>query len=343
MCSLIALPVPRPTVDSTALPESGIAIVGSGRMARRHAEAYRALACPPRVAYIVSPLHAADLAAWSGAIALTTLGQALDDAAVSMVDICTPPATHRELVVAALEAGVHVMVEKPIALDLADAAAIAEAERGSLNFVMVAHVVRFVPAYRAVEASVEQGDVGRVHTVRARRVSAHPRNVAWIDDEDASGGPIVDLMVHDFDQANRYLGRARTAFAKRSSTKSPVEVIVGYDGGGVAVIEGSWWMPDSHPFSSSIEVHGDLGVVTATVGPDVGTVLYPAVGEPRSLVLSGLEGYEAQAAYMLGCVSSKVAPQIGTTLQSFDALAVALAARLSLATGRVEEVGAFAH
>ena len=46
---------------------------------------------------------------------------------------------------------------------------------------------------------------------------------------------------------------------------------------------------------------------------------------------------------MLGCVSSKVAPQIGTTLQSFDALAVALAARLSLATGRVEEVGAFAH
>jgi len=293
----------------------GVAVVGAGRMGRAHAAAWAANGVP--VLWAVSPRRRPELPAAPHVRWATDLDEVLADPAVTIVSVCTPTPSHAELAIRALEAGRSVLLEKPIALTLADAQRVAEAADRAPGVLMVAHVVRFFPGYAALASRVAAGSVGRPRLVRASRVSARPVGYDWLEDEQRSGGMLVDFAIHDFDQANAYLGRPVAVTSVPSGGAGfglPTATTVEYAGGGVAQVLSVSDLPEGQPFSADLEVVGDAGV--DAVGPAEG------------------DAFTEQARYFLACVHAGTPPERAPVEAAVDALRVALAAGESARTGR---------
>ena len=140
--------------------------------------------------------------------ATTDVAELLADPAVDSVSICTHTASHVELARAALAAGKHVLVEKPVALDAASIARLALAARKARRFVMPAMCMRFWPGWAWLKERVEQRTFGAVRSATFQRLASPP---AWSPDfyadEKRSGGALFDLHVHDADFVYWLFGR----------------------------------------------------------------------------------------------------------------------------------------
>ena len=121
----------------------------------------------------------------------------LADPQVDLVDLCVPSDEHARLAIRALEAGKHVLVEKPIALTTAEADAIVAASRSSGTLLMVGHVLPFFPEFAYAAEAVRSGRYGKLRAAHLMRVIAKPDWSSGIADADRSGGPAVDLHIHD--------------------------------------------------------------------------------------------------------------------------------------------------
>lgn len=205
------------------MTELGIAMIGHAFMGAAHSQAWRVA---PRffdlpVRPVMSVLAgrdagrtraAAERLGWAEAV--TDWKAVLDRDDVHVVDICTPGDTHAEIAVAALEAGKHVLCEKPMANTVAEAVAMAEAaaraaERGVRA--MVGFSYRRVPALGLARDLVAQGRLGRIHHVRAQYLQdwivdpAAP--LSWrLDKEKAGSGALGDIGAHIVDATQFILG-----------------------------------------------------------------------------------------------------------------------------------------
>jgi predicted dehydrogenase len=130
---------------------------------------------------------------------------------------------------------------------------------------MVGHVVRFFPEYARIKQLLTEGAVGTVGVVRASRVNAYPYlGRSWYADYEQSGGPILDLMVHDLDTLRWYFGDVERVYA-RGLSDSPHRTKVDYAlailrfaGGEIAHVETSW----AHTsFRTAIEIAGSDGII----------------------------------------------------------------------------------
>ena len=127
----------------------------------------------------------------------------LDDPAIDVVDICVPSALHAEVAIAALQAGKHVLCEKPMATSRADAAAMLAAWRKSGKKLMIAQHMRFEPSVQQLRTYLEHNPPGEVYYTRAqwlrrRRLPARP---GFTDKRLSGGGALYDLGVHLLDLA----------------------------------------------------------------------------------------------------------------------------------------------
>jgi predicted dehydrogenase len=119
------------------------------------------------------------------------------DPDIDLVDICTPTHLHDEMAVAALGAGKHVLVEKAIALDTARADAMLKAAKRAGRMLMVAHVLPFFPEFAFAAEAVKSGRYGAMLAGHFKRVISRPDWSADIGDASKTGGPAVDLHIHD--------------------------------------------------------------------------------------------------------------------------------------------------
>ncbi len=138
----------------------------------------------------------------SGVATYPDYHELLADASVDLVDICLPTDRHETVVTEALAAGKHVLVEKPISIEL-DAAdrMVAAADRAG-RLLMVAQVLPFFPEFRWVRECVEGGKYGRLLAASFRRVLTPPQWSADMSDFRKLGGWGIDLHIHD----NHYIG-----------------------------------------------------------------------------------------------------------------------------------------
>ncbi len=144
---------------------------------------------------------------------------------IDVVDICTPNKVHTPAVLAALEAGKHVLCEKPLAVSVEEVLAIRAALRKTDRVLMTAQHHRFSEASVAIKAWVDTGALGEVYHARvnATRRNLLPISPGFIDPALSGGGPCMDIGVHALDTALwlmnfpkpvRVSGRAHTNFAK---------------------------------------------------------------------------------------------------------------------------------
>jgi predicted dehydrogenase len=121
----------------------------------------------------------------------------LADPHVDLVDISLPTSLHADMAIRALEAGKHVLCEKPMALRLADCERMVAAAAKANRLLMIAHVLPFFPEYGWALKTIRSGDHGALRGGAFRRVIADP---AWLQgfwSAERIGGPMLDLHVHD--------------------------------------------------------------------------------------------------------------------------------------------------
>ena len=133
----------------------------------------------------------------SGLAKYNDVADLLADPSIDLVDLCVPSDEHARLTIRALEAGKHVLVEKPIALTTADADAMVSAARSSGKMLMVGHVLPFVPEFAYAREVVASARFGALRAAHLTRVMARPEWSSGIAEADRSGGPVIDLHIHD--------------------------------------------------------------------------------------------------------------------------------------------------
>lgn len=312
-----------------------VAIVGMGRMGEAHARAWSALGPEVEVAAAVGPGQPRLLASAPGARTTNDLNDVLSDSSIGIVSICTPTDTHLDLAARALRAGKHVLLEKPLARSAEDGSRLVQLAERSPGLLMVAHVVRFFPAYVAVRDLAERGVLGAVREARADRLAPEGGRPDWLEDDLRSGGFLVDLAVHDFDQILLFLGPARRVHAVPAA-EGTAEVTIEHEGGGLGRVRSGWHLPASSAFRTLLEVTGDRGRARTSGGDATrgGSELEVEVaGAPRRTTVPAGEPYTAQARYFLECVRAGSAPLHGDPAASLAALRLALAARTALRSG----------
>jgi predicted dehydrogenase len=319
-----------------------IAIIGAGYMARTHAAAFAALGHGDGIRYVCSRQAGTVFADAPNAQLVTDLSVVLADPEVDVVSVCTPTTTHRDIAVRGLNAGKHVLLEKPIALTIADALAISAAASSSDRTFMVAHVVRFFEGYRRARADVDAGQIGSIVSGRARRLITKPDS-AWWYDEAESGGVVVDVGIHDFDQLNLFLGTPVTVASIANGPLGPIETTIEYRSGAIGQVLTFAGVPTGAPFTTSLNLVGTDGILDYEFAADAPTAARGTSGVnayrlatangSESTTLSSLDHYERQIEYFLECVRTATDPGFSPTASAVRALEVALAARQSLVSG----------
>ena len=186
-------------------------------------------------------------------------------ASVTVVDVCTPSASHGQVALQAVRAGVHVVCEKPIALDFREALALAVEARTKGLTVLPAHVVRYFGEYAALHRAASSGVLGEPAILRFVRGGSRP-TADWFLDESQSGGIVFDLMIHDLDQARWLAGEVRSIYAVQAPATTagrvPSEVVAHatlvHDGGAISQVQAYWGRPGLS-FGPSFDVAGSCG------------------------------------------------------------------------------------
>jgi predicted dehydrogenase len=121
----------------------------------------------------------------------------LADPQVDLVDLCVPNDAHGRMAIQALKAGKHVLVEKPIALQTAEADEMVAAATAAGKQLMVGHVLPFFPEFAFALEAVQSGRYGPLRAAHLMRVISKPDWSSEIADPERSGGPAIDLHIHD--------------------------------------------------------------------------------------------------------------------------------------------------
>lgn len=254
--------------------------------------------------------------------------EAVADPGIDAVDICLPTHLHAPAAKAALAAGKHVLVEKPMAIDGATADALVDQAKRAGRILMSAQVLRFFPAYVRLRELLATKSLGPVRSASFRRRCAAPGWAAWMADKKASGGGVFDLLIHDVDMMVHLFGPpAAVSSTGYENLAAQVDVIHSrftLEDGQPVTISGGWHHA-GFPFSMEFTVVAENGTVEYHSGQG-DPVLYRPGKEPKVLDTAGMtDGYQAETEYFVDCCRAGASPALCPPAESSLAVKLALA------------------
>ena len=295
-----------------------IGILGSGMMGQQH---LAALATLPGLSAVTrtSPAYAGRSFPNREAFYCALI----HDPEIDAIDICLPTALHPDIALAALQAGKHVLCEKPLALDLPACRRIVAAASRSRATFMVAHVVRFFPAYIHLAHAVRDHRYGPLLTLNLTRVSGLPSWAPWLTDPSESGGAILDLLIHDFDQALALCGPPATVTASPIDSPNTLHCTLTYPSATVH-IEGGWFTDGRH-FAMAFRARFSQGELL--FADNQLTLTTPAYPQPIHIALPDIDPYAEQLRAFVTCCQAGAQPDACTVADGLAAVQLSLAAR----------------
>jgi UDP-N-acetylglucosamine 3-dehydrogenase len=281
----------------------------------------------------------------------------LNNPDVSMVDVNVPPSLNREIVLAAAEAGKHILCEKPMATNLEDAdEMIAAADRNHVKF-MIGHVLRFFPEYVEVKRAVTGNMIGKLHAGNAIRWLGEPYFPfsstwnKWYGSRELGGGVTFSMQIHDLDFLRTIFGKVKRVysindnFSHREFDIDDFSATTLFFEEGTAIAEASW--VSCSPFTQQLDLFGEEGFLSLRTGGTLTSIEAskgrPAVtaylkdGTSREFPASDVNGYCAEIKHFVACVMNDEKPCLDPR-DSRETLKVTLAALDSARTGRPVEL-----
>lgn len=225
-------------------------------------------------------------------IALTdSLRDPLEDPRVDALVVATPTSTHAEIGRAALGAGKHLLIEKPLAHSAAEAAELVRTASQSDLVLMVGHVFLFNPAYQAAKDLIDQGHLGRIRYLSMTRTNLGPVrvdvNAAW------------DLASHDISIANYWLDSQPVEVSATGGSwlnhgiDDVAFITLRYPEGEIAHIEASWLNPRKRRLASVVGSDRMLTVDDMDLNEPL-RIYDKGVLEPSHSVTDTFAGFRAQ-------------------------------------------------
>ncbi len=280
-----------------------------------------------------------------------TVEQMLAAGGVDALVIGTPNFLHAPQAIAALEAGMHVMVEKPMAMSAAEAEKMIEASAKSGAKLMVAHCWRFDEDVNWLKAQTPK--LGKIIRTKGYGVHSNWGPGGWFTHKAlAGGGALADMGIHALDTARYLLGDPKPVsvyakigtFYKEFDVDDTGVIIIEWDEGTTSYIESGWWQPHMDGPEAATQLYGTQGF-----GQLFPTLLELPNAEAQrvDMVKSGFKFprkehcpqsmYDAQMAYFLACIRENKTPVPGSA-EGLVNMKVVEAAYKSSRTGKVVEI-----
>ena len=195
------------------------------------------------------------------------LDEALQASCADAAIIALPTKLHHGAVIQCLKAGLHVMVEKPLAISFRECDHMVRTAGETKKHLAVGHVVRWMKEYQFLKQTVQSGRLGKLKYLKLSRITGIPNWGNWNDPEfiRASGGSLFDLVSHDVDFARFCLGEPGKIESVKDLGRSQFKMIssVLRFSDADAVVEGGFVTPSSYPFSRMYIAYFENGTLVS--------------------------------------------------------------------------------
>jgi predicted dehydrogenase len=260
------------------------------------------------------------------------------------VDIALPTFLHAQAAIASMEAGCHVLCEKPMARTTEQCEAMIATSRRTTRTLMTAHCLRFWPAYEYLKEYVDKRTFGDIVSAYFFRGGGTPKWSwqNWLLNKDLSGGCLLDQHVHDVDMVQWLFGMPQAVSA------NAVNVIAGsgydavstryfYGDGKVVCAEDDWTINGAFGFDMIYRANFKHGSIHFSKGK---VTVYPETGEGFEPKLSPDDGYYREILYFIDCLRQSRQPEKCLPESTRNTIALAQAEQSSAEKGgAVNSVG----
>ncbi|ACU84073.1 predicted dehydrogenase [Brachybacterium faecium DSM 4810] len=324
-----------------------IGLIGAGGIATAHLAGYAAIPDRARVVAIAdaNPEALAARTAETGATGYSDFLELVKDPEVDAVDICLPHHLHRAAIVAAAEAGKHILCEKPLCLSAEEAVEVRDAVQKAGVSLMCAHNQLFMPAVAEAKAVIDSGELGQVYEVRTTDSfynNFDPENMGWrAHTATSGGGEYIDTGYHPTYLLMHLSGGVPvSAFAMMSTHRlkfmegeDSAQVLVRFDNGSVGQLVTSWAY-EAAPGTDRFSVVGEKGSLSS----DGATLRVRLRGEEERVVEHPqIDTFAAEIADFVECLETGRRP-LNTETEGIAVLGIILAAYESSRSGKAEQV-----
>jgi len=237
-----------------------VAVVGTGVMGRNHARVLQELPGVELVGVADSDLDTAcQVAGVHNTRAYDSLHELVSHEKPEAVTVAVPTENHHAIVVEALAAGCHVLVEKPIAATLSQADELVAAAKAAGKVLAVGHVERYNPAVLELKRRLDEGQLGNVYQFDAQRLGPFPQRVRDV-------GVVIDLATHDLDLMRFLSGSeivrvyAETRRKVHTTREDMMSGLLRLEDGSVGLLQINWLTPTK---IRQLTVTGERGMFRA--------------------------------------------------------------------------------
>ena len=221
----------------------GVAVIGTGQWGKNHARVYKELASTELVAVCdVNTDRAKTMAAQYGVKAYSDSTEMLKDKTIEAVNVCTWSTTLFQEAMKALNAGKHVLVEKPMSTTPDQARQLVRTAKENGLHLTVGFLMRFIPGLQLIRQNIENKKIGELVCVTAKRVSQWPERIGDV-------GVVKDTAIHDID-VMRFISQQDpvSVYAKMGNMRIKkfedyAQIMLTYSNGETAFIESNWLTP----------------------------------------------------------------------------------------------------
>lgn len=327
----------------------GVGVVGMGSIGVLHARALRDLAPRARLVAYSGAAPLSDDETPAGRAAHVTPEEVLHHEGVDVVAVCTPSGSHARLALAALEAGRHVVVEKPLAVTVEDALRVERAARERGLVVSMISQRRFEPQHQALRRALDDGALGELRLVATHvpwyRDDDYYAAAAWRSAAEEGGGSLMNQGVHNVDLLRWLCGPVESVtaqsgtLARPSGAEDTTVATLRLASGALGVVTTTTATPPGFP--ATVLLHGSRGSVELAqdevVRWDVPGVPAPASGSAAGGAADPLAighvGHLAQWERVLAAVAGEAPPPVGVA-DAVETVRLLCAIRDAAATGR---------
>lgn len=326
-----------------------VGIVGFGVMGKTHCKCYQSL---PGV-HVAAICETGDVKKTGTAHAAANLGKLdaamdiedvrvysdfdkmLHEEKLDLISIALPTFMHADFTLKALKAGINVLCEKPMALSLDECQSMMDAAKKSGKVLQIGHCVRFWPEYIKAKQIIDSREYGRVRAATFQRLSAFPtwgwNN--WQQNGSKNGGAMMDLHIHDTDIILHWFGIPASVFCTAAHGPSGgydhLITQYTYSDDKVVAAEASWLMAPDFGFRASFNIALEKATLIFDSTCQPSFKIHTFDNKTCTPAPEEKDGYWFEIEYFVKTIRGEKLPQIITPQQSYDAVRIALAEKIS--------------